>query len=76
MRFRQLFKNRGLGMNLIASFCFLLLAVYGWGLEWSELGTFLVLMLGLLLGLITAAALMGFLLRKIMQRTHKDDELK
>lgn len=68
MRFRHLFKSHGLGVNLLASFCFLLLAVYGWGLTWEELGRFLLVLLVLLGGVIAAAAFFGWLLRKIMRR--------
>lgn len=74
MKFRHLFKNRGLGMNLLASFCFLMLAVYGWGMEWRELGRYLIL-LALLLGiLIGAAALCGWLLRQWLNRRKRDDQ--
>lgn len=73
MRLRHLFKNRGLGMNLLASFCFLMLAVFGWGLEWSELGHYLLILVILLAGLIGCAALMGWLLRQFMKWRDKNN---
>lgn len=65
MRLRHLFKNRGLGVNLLASFCFVMLAVYGWGMTWEKVGNFLLVLLALLGGVIAIAALLGWLLRKI-----------
>lgn len=72
MRFRHLFKNRGLGVNLLASFCFLMLAVYGWGMTWEKLGSFLLVLLVLLGGLIAIAAFCGWVLRKIMRRGERN----
>lgn len=66
MKLRKLLRQRGLGINLIAGFCFLLLAVYGWGLRWSELGLYFLTLLVLLGGVIALAALCGYLLRKLM----------
>jgi 4-amino-4-deoxy-L-arabinose transferase-like glycosyltransferase len=74
MKFRSLFRNRGLGMNLLASFCFLLLAVFGWGLEWSELGQYLLILLILLGGIIGSAALMGWLLRQFIKWRNRNDD--
>ncbi|MGV8835225.1 hypothetical protein [Cellvibrio sp.] len=82
MIFRRLFKHRGLGVNLIAGFSFLMLAVYGWGLDWEDLGGYLLVILIVLVGLIGLAALLGWLLRKFMSRgentypaaTTKNDE--
>lgn len=68
MIFRRLFKHRGLGINLIAGFSFLMLAVYGWGLDWEDLGGYLLVILIFLVGLIGLAALLGWLLRKFMSR--------
>ncbi len=68
MIFRRLFKHRGLGVNLIAGFSFLMLAVYGWGLDWEDLGGYLLVILVFLVGLIGLAALLGWLLRKLMSR--------
>lgn len=65
---RRLLKHRGLGVNLIAGFSFLLLAVYGWGLDWDDLGGYLLVILFFLIGLIGLAALLGWLLRKLMSR--------
>lgn len=64
MMLRRLLKHRGLGINLIAGFSFLMLAVYGWGLDWEDLGGYLLVILIFLVGLIGFAALLGWLLRK------------
>jgi hypothetical protein len=68
MFLRRLFKHRGLGINLIAGFSFLMLAVYGWGLEWKDLGSYLLAILILLGGLIGLAALLAWLLSKVRRR--------
>lgn len=68
MSLRSLFKHRGLGINLIAGFCFLMLAVYGWGLGWDDLGGYLLVILIFFVSLICFAALLGWLLRKWMGR--------
>lgn len=68
MIFRKLLKNRGVGLNLIAGACFILLLVNGWGLRWSEIGGYLLVLLGLLGGVIGLAALCGWLLHKVMAR--------
>lgn len=65
MIFRKLLKNRGVGLNLIAGFCFILLLVNGWGLRWSEIGGYLLVLLILLGGVIGLAALCGWLLHKL-----------
>lgn len=75
MRWRNLFKNRGLGMNLIASFCFLLLAVYGWGLDWRELGGYFLAFALLLGGILVLAAGFGWLLGKLNKLRDKDEDL-
>lgn len=68
MFLRRLFKHRGLGINLIAGFSFLMLAVYGWGLEWKDLGGYLLTILILLGGLVGLAALLAWLLSKVRKR--------
>lgn len=73
MILRRLLKHRGLGINLIAGFSFLMLAVYGWGLDWDDLGGYLLVILILLVGLIGVAALLGWLLRKVMSRSENVD---
>lgn len=65
--FLRLFRHRGLGINLLAGFSFLMLAVYGWGFSWDTLGGYLLIIFGLLIGLISIAALLGFLLRKTIR---------
>lgn len=76
MNFRRLFKYRGLGINMLASFCFLMLAVYGWGLGWGEVGKYLLVLLILLGGLIGCAALFGWLLRHFMKWRDRDTDNK
>jgi len=76
MKLRHLFKNRGLGVNLLASFCFLMLAVYGWGLGWDELGSYFLVLVILLGGLIGCAALFGWLLRRFMKWRDRDTNNK
>lgn len=68
MILRRFLKHRGLGINLIAGFSFLMLAVYGWGLDWEDLGGYLLVILVFLVVLIGLAALLGWLLRKLMRR--------
>lgn len=69
MIIRKLLRNRGLGVNLIAGFCFIFLAVYAWGLSWKELGGYFLVILFFLVGLIALAALCGWVLRKLMAKT-------
>ena len=58
----KLLRNRGLGLNLVAGCCFILLLVNGWGLRWSEILNYLWVLLVLLGGVIGLAALCGWLL--------------
>ncbi|HEX7762845.1 MAG TPA: hypothetical protein VF433_04455 [Cellvibrio sp.] len=69
MIIRKLLRNRGLGVNLIAGFCFIFLAVYAWGLSWKEVGGYFLVILVFLVGLIALAALCGWVLRKLMAKT-------
>ncbi len=73
MVLRKLLRHRGLGINLLAGFCFLMLAVYGWGLSWKEMGGYLLILLILLVGLIGTAALLGWVLHKFKTRANKTD---
>lgn len=57
--------NRGFGVNMLACFCFIMLAVYGWGLTWEEVGGYLLFILILLAVVLALAFVLGFLLRKI-----------
>ncbi len=68
MILRRLLRHRGLGINLLAGFCFLMLAVYGWGLSWKEMGGYLLALLVFLGVLIGTAALLGWLLNKAKRR--------
>ncbi len=74
MIIRKLFRNRGLGMNLIAGLSFLFLVVYAWGLTWRELGGYLLVILIFLVGLIALAAVCGWLLRKLIASSADRDE--
>lgn len=76
MIIRKLLRNRGLGINLIAGFSFLFLAVYGWGLSWKDLGSYLLAILVLLVGLISLAAVCGWLLRKLMGKADRGADLE
>lgn len=71
MILRKLLKSRGLGLNLIAGACFILLLVNGWGLSWQELGGYLLALVVLLGGLIGVAALCGWILHKVRVRSEK-----
>lgn len=68
MILRKLLRNRGVGLNLVAGACFILLLVNGWGLRWSEIGGYLLVLLILLGGVIGLAALCGWLLHKLKGR--------
>lgn len=73
MILRRLLRHRGLGINLLAGFCFLMLAVYGWGLSWKEMAGYLLVLLIFLGGLIGLAALLGWLLYKLKTRANNSD---
>ncbi|WP_331345813.1 hypothetical protein [Cellvibrio sp. UBA7661] len=75
MKLHRLFRHRGLGINLLASFCFLMLAVYGWGMSWKELGSYLIVLLSLLAGLIVVAAIFAWLLGKIRQNRGNQSDI-
>ncbi len=75
MKLHRLFRHRGLGINLLASFCFLMLAVYGWGMSWKELGSYLIVLLSLLAGLIVVAAIFVLLLGKIRQNRGNQSDI-
>jgi uncharacterized membrane protein YedE/YeeE len=62
---KSLFGNRGFGVNMLACFCFIMLAVYGWGLGWQEVGKYFLMFLLVLIIILIPAFLFGFLLRKI-----------
>ncbi len=68
MMLRQLLKYRGLGINLLAGFCFIMLVVYGWDLTWEELAGYLLLLFICLAGLVFVAAGLGSLLRRYMSK--------
>jgi len=63
--FRRLFRNRGLGINLLAGLSFLLLAVYGWGLSWDVLADYLLVIIALFVVLAGMAVLLAWGLRKL-----------
>lgn len=64
-RWKNLLGNRGFGVNMLACFCFIMLAVYGWGLTWGEVGRYFLLFLLLLAIILIPAFLLGLILRKI-----------
>jgi hypothetical protein len=61
---KSFFGNRGFGVNMIACFCFLMLAVYGWGLSWQEVGNFLLMLIILFAAILIPAFLLGWLWSK------------
>lgn len=66
--FRSLGRYRRLALTcFLASGCFIALAIYGWGMSWQEAGSYLLITFGLLLLLLLAAAITGWLLHKIRQ---------
>jgi hypothetical protein len=75
MMLRKLLRNRGLGLNLVAGCCFILLLVNGWGLSWKEIVNYLLVLLLLLGVVIGVAALCGWLLHKV-KRLSKSAELE
>jgi hypothetical protein len=62
---KSFFGNRGFGVNMLASFCFIMLAVYGWGLTWQQVGYYFLMFLLILVIILAFAFCLGFLLRKI-----------
>lgn len=68
MLLRKLLKNRGLGMNLLVGLCLVGMLVYGWNLQWREVGIYLLALLIVLGGIIAAAALVGGLLYWLRRR--------
>ena len=72
MLLRKLLKNRGLGMNLLAGLCLLAVLAYGWGLDLNELSIYFLAIIIVLLGLVAAAALVGWLMYLWKRRRHED----
>ncbi|WP_341937128.1 hypothetical protein [Marinimicrobium sp. C2-29] len=65
MTFRRWYRrNRTLFVSLMACASFLALAIYGWEVEWEDVAQGFLLAAVLLLGLMTAAAILGFVLFK------------
>lgn len=62
-----------MAINMIAGLSFLALAVYGWNLSWQDLLHYLVVLLVCLVVLVGIAMLAGLLLRKINDRSDRDD---
>jgi len=52
-----------------------MLAVYGWGMSWKELGSYLIVLLSLLAGLIVVAAIFAWLLGKIRQNRGNQSDI-
>jgi hypothetical protein len=76
MRLKNVFKHRGLGINLLAGFCFIMLATFGWGLEWNEVFNYLFILLVMLSAVIGSAAGIGFLLRLLRRRRDRLEDDK
>jgi hypothetical protein len=68
MIIKKLLRNRGLGVNLIAGLCFILLMVFGWGLSWVQLTNYIVIFLVVIAVVISLAAIAGWLLRKFLNK--------
>jgi hypothetical protein len=69
--FTKFFKSRGLAINLLASACFIFMAVYGWGLTWREVWEFFVVLVAVIGSLIFVAFGLGWLLRVIKSALKK-----
>lgn len=68
MSFRKWYRrHRVLWVSLLASLCFIGLAIYGWGMTWENLFDALGGLLALLLLLVVGAAVLGWLIYKIRQ---------
>ncbi len=66
MSFRKAYRRyRTLWVSLLSCAAFLALAVYGWGVTWEDLANTLWVAAVLLVGLIFAAAILGFVLFRI-----------
>lgn len=50
---------------MLACFCFIMLAVYGWGLGWLEVGKYFLMFLLVLAIILVPAFILGYLLRKL-----------
>ncbi|WP_339896918.1 hypothetical protein [uncultured Gilvimarinus sp.] len=67
--FRRLGRYRRLGAaSFLSCACFIGLAVYGWGVSWSQLLGYMAVVIVLLLLLLAMAALLGWLLHKLNRR--------
>lgn len=68
MSFRRWYRRyRTLWVSLLACSAFLALAIYGWGVTWSDILTGLWVSGVLLMGLILLAAVVGFVVYKLRQ---------
>lgn len=66
MSFRKAYRRyRTLWVSLLACTAFLALAVYGWGVRWDDLVNTLWVATVLLVGLMLAAAILGFILFRV-----------
>ncbi len=66
MSFRKAYRRyRTLWVSLMACAAFLALAVYGWGVRWEDLVSTLWVAAVLLVGLMLAAAILGFILFRV-----------
>lgn len=58
-------RNRILGMSMLACLCFLALAVYGWGVTWRDMFTYLWVSVVLLALVVGSAAGVGWLIYRL-----------
>lgn len=66
--FRKFTRSRGFAIQLMASFAFICLAIYGWGLTVREALSYLVALIVGLLIVIGLAVGCGYILSKLMNR--------
>ncbi|MBK8185987.1 MAG: hypothetical protein IPK77_01285 [Cellvibrio sp.] len=62
---KSIFGNRGFGVNMLACFCFIMLAGYGWGLGCFDVGKYFLMFLLVLAIILVPAFILGYLLRKL-----------
>lgn len=63
--FKWFRKHRVLGVTMLACLCFLALALFGWGVSWRDLFRYFWVSLVLLVVVVSAAALTGWLIYRV-----------
>lgn len=77
MSFRRGYRRyRTFWVSMLACLSFLALAIYGWGVEWSDIFTAMWVSGLLLVGLIVLAAIVGFAVYKIRRLVGRDPRLE